>query len=215
MIDLLDAAMIHDGNPIRGHHGFGLVMRHVNGGHPKFVVQSPDFKTHLLPQCRIQVGQRLVKQQHGGPDNNRAGQRHPLLLTAAEFGRVTVRKVVHMYDFQHFADAAFYFGLRHPAQLQSERDVLLNRHVWPDGVALKDHRHLTPVRRHRAGRRGENLTVHLDDAGGRVDEAGDHPQGRGLAATGRPEQRDEFAGLQFEIDAVDREKIAVAFADAA
>src|ERR1700704_4015345 len=44
MIDLLDAAMIHDGNSIGGHHGFGLVMRHVNGGYAKFVMQSANFK---------------------------------------------------------------------------------------------------------------------------------------------------------------------------
>ena len=36
----------------------------------------------------------------------------------------------------------------------------------------------------------------------------------GLAAAGRPEQRDEFAGLQLEVDVVDREEIAVALADA-
>src|ERR1700760_3222131 len=73
MIDLFDAAMIHDGNSIGGHHGFGLVMCHVNGGDAKFVMQSPDFKTHFLPQGRIQVGQGLVKQEYGWPDNNRAG----------------------------------------------------------------------------------------------------------------------------------------------
>src|SRR3981081_350453 len=73
MIDLLDAAVIHDGNSIGCHHGFGLVMRHVNGGYAKFVMQSPNFKPHLLSQCRIQVGQRFVKQEDGGPDNNRAG----------------------------------------------------------------------------------------------------------------------------------------------
>src|SRR5882757_1022802 len=73
MIDLLDAAMIHDGNSVGGHHGLRLVMRHVNGGSAKFVMQSANFKPHLLSQCRIQVGQRLVKQEYRGPDNNRAG----------------------------------------------------------------------------------------------------------------------------------------------
>src|ERR1700716_2860826 len=47
IIDLLDAAMIHDGNSIGGHHGFGLVMRHVNGGYAKFIMQSPNFKPHF------------------------------------------------------------------------------------------------------------------------------------------------------------------------
>src|SRR5437879_6577628 len=68
MIDLLDAAMVHDRNSIGGHHGFRLVMCHVNGGHAKFVMQAPNFKTHLLPQGRVQIGQRLITQQDGGPD---------------------------------------------------------------------------------------------------------------------------------------------------
>jgi hypothetical protein len=123
--------------------------------------------------------------------------------------------VVHVHHLQHLADPAFYLGARYLSQLQSERDVLFDRHVRPDGVALKDHGHLTPVRRHRAGRRGENPTVHLDGAEGGVDEAGNQPQGRGLAATGRSEQRDEFPGLQFEVDAVDREKIAITLAETA
>ena len=120
-----------------------------------------------------------------------------------------------MDNFEHLSDAAFYLGIGDLSQLQSERDVLLDRHVGPDGVALKDHGHLAPVRWNRTGRRGQNLSVHFDGAEGGIDEAGNHPQGGGLAAAGWPEQRDEFAGLQFEIDAVDRKKIAIALAEAA
>ena len=105
MVDLLDAAMVHDRDSIRGHHGFGLVMRHVNGGDVKFVMQAADFEAHLLTQGRVEVGQGLVQQQNGGPDNDRAGQRHPLLLTAAELGGIAVGKLVHVYDFQHLSDA--------------------------------------------------------------------------------------------------------------
>src|SRR6185437_3727863 len=94
-------------------------------------------------------------------------------------------------------------------------DVLLHRHVRPDGVALKDHRHLPPFRRHRAGPRRQHAAVHFDAARGRVEKAGDHAQGRGLAAAGRAEQRDELAMLQLEIDAGDRDEIAEAALDGA
>src|SRR6185437_6184680 len=79
---------------------------------------------------------------------------------------------------------------------------------------LEDHRHLTPVGRHRARWRGEDLAVHLDRTERRLDKAGDHPQSCRLAAPRRPEQRDELPGLQFEVDVVDRMKIAVMSADA-
>jgi hypothetical protein len=39
-------------------------------------------------------------------------------------------------------------------------------------------------------------------------EAGDHPQQRGLAATGGAEQREEFACLDREVDAIDGREIA-------
>ena len=171
-------------------------------------MQAADLETHLLAQRGVQIGQRLVQQQHGGPDHDRAGQRHPLLLAAGEFGRIAVGQMAHVHDFQHLADAALDLGLGDLAQLQAERDVLLDRHVRPDRVALEDHRHLPPVRRHRARGRGKNLAVHLDGAERGIDEARDHPQRRGLAAAGRPEQRDEFSGLQFEVDIVDREEFA-------
>ena len=43
-----------------------------------------------------------------------------------------------------------------------------------------------------------------DFAGRGRDEAGDHPQRRRLAAAGRPEQHDELALRDVEIDAGDR-----------
>ena len=44
-------------------------------------------------------------------------------------------------------------------------------------------------------------------AGGHL-EAGDHPQHRGLAAAARPEQREELALLDVEVDAVDGDDLA-------
>src|SRR5262249_6703497 len=49
----------------------------------------------------------------------------------------------------------------------------------------------------------------------RVDDAGEHAQGRGLAAAGRAEQRDELARLDRKVDAVDRGDLAEAFGQAA
>ena len=52
--------------------------------------------------------------------------------------------------------------------------------------------------------------VEDDAAGVRQVEPGDHPQQRGLAAAGRPQQGEEFAGLDLEADVVDGEEVAEA-----
>ena len=58
------------------------------------------------------------------------------------------------------------------------------------------------------------LAVDQDAAGGRLLKAGNHPQQRGLAAAGRPEQADERAVGHGEIDMIDRRDIAEAFGNA-
>jgi hypothetical protein len=42
---------------------------------------------------------------------------------------------------------------------------------------------------------------------GRLLETRDHPEGRGLAAAGWPEQRKELAGSHFEIGIINRDEI--------
>src|SRR3954454_19346649 len=121
----------------------------------------------------------------------------------------------HVHDAEDLTDALADLLARQLAQLQSERDVLLDRHVRPHRVALEDHRHLPLLGRQRAGGRGEHNSVHLDGAGARLDEARNHPQGRGLAAAGGAEQRDELAFVELQIEARDCRDLAVALPEPA
>ena len=67
----------------------------------------------------------------------------------------------------------------------------------------------------RFGRRvGEVLSAQKNASAVRQIEARDHPQKRGLPATGRPEQRKKFAGLDRKGDVVDGSEIAEAAGDA-
>ncbi len=56
------------------------------------------------------------------------------------------------------------------------------------------------------------VALEADGAAARLDEARDHLQGRGLAATRRPQQRDELALLDAERQVVDRDLRAEPFA---
>ena len=103
--------------------------------------------------------------------------------------------------------------LRHPAldlvlldvlPAQPERDVLADVEVGEQRVVLEDHVDRALVRRVV----GHVAAAELDPAAGRQLEATDHPEGRGLAAAGRPEQREELTGSDVEGHVVDRSDVA-------
>ena len=87
-IDLLDAALVHHHDAVGRHHRLGLVVRDVDGGDLELVVQAADLEAHLLAQVGVEVGQRLVEQQHLRLDHDGARQRHALLLAARQLGRI-------------------------------------------------------------------------------------------------------------------------------
>ena len=75
----------------------------------------------------------------------------------------------------------------------------------PDGDVLEEagglhHRGDEAVRDGAA----RGLAEHGDRAGGRFGEAEDHVDGRGLTGAVRPEEGDDLAGPDFQVDAPDR-----------
>ena len=78
-----------------------------------------------------------------------------------------------------------------------------------EGVALEDGVDVALVGRQP----GHVLALQLDQAGGGHLEAADHPQRRGLAAAGRPQEREELAVLDIEVDVVDGGAVAEALDD--
>ena len=75
-------ALRHDDQAVRDGQRLLLVVRHHHGGEAELALQLADLDAHFLLQLGIEVRQRLVEQQHIGPDGERAGQRHALLLAA-------------------------------------------------------------------------------------------------------------------------------------
>ena len=103
MIDLLDPAMIHDHDPVGGHHRFGLVMRHIDGGDVKCVMQAADFD-------RISSRRVASRLDSGSSSSSTSGR---ITMARARATRCCcpprVRpdnglQVAHMHDFQHLAD---------------------------------------------------------------------------------------------------------------
>ena len=86
---------------------------------------------------------------------------------------------------------------------QPVADVLGDVHVREQGVVLEDRVHVAPVGRDA----GDGLAGEVDLARGRLLEAGDHAQGRGLAAARRPEERVERPARDRQAHRVDRDDV--------
>ena len=67
-------------------------MRDVDGGVAVCVVQAAHLEAHLLAQIGVEIGQRLVEQQRLRLDDQRAGQRHALLLAAGQLAGIALRQ---------------------------------------------------------------------------------------------------------------------------
>ena len=88
--------------------------------------------------------------------------------------------------------------------LQRELDVLADRLVIEEGEGLKDHAGRAPVGGHLI----DPLVAQEDVACGRLLQAAQHAQQRGLAAARRPHDGEELALLNVEGHVVDRNKAA-------
>src|SRR5262249_9423329 len=91
-------------------------------------------------------------------------------------------------------------GLGPTTMLQPVGDVLGHGHVGKQRIVLEQQADVTLIR----PLAGHRLAGDFDDALFGMLEAGDEPQGGRLAATARPQQRDDLAGANAEADIVDR-----------
>ncbi|CRH63869.1 Uncharacterised protein [Chlamydia trachomatis] len=196
---LLDAARIHDDDPIGHRHRLGLVVRDVHGGDAQALLHPADLDAHLDAQFRVEIRQRFIEEQHLGAHDHRAGEGDALLLAARQLrGRaVGHRREIHRRE--RNIDGLVELGLGHALEFEPVGDILSHRQVREEGIGLEDHRHGALIRRdaHHV------LPVEHHLARGRVLETGDHAQGRRLSASRRPEQSDELAGQDVEVDVID------------
>jgi hypothetical protein len=81
-VDLLQHALVHDGDPIAHRHRLDLVVRHVHRRRLQLLLQVRDVRAHLHAQLRVQVRERLVHQEDLRLAHDRPAHRDALALTA-------------------------------------------------------------------------------------------------------------------------------------
>ena len=181
-------------------------MGDVHGRYAELLLDALDGVAHFHAQLRVQVGQRLVHQQHPRLDDDGAGERHALLLSAGEVCRHAVLEMIDLDDLEDAVDLALYFILRQLAVAQAEGHVIEYIHVREYRVVLKHHADVPFV----GGDIVDDAVVDLERAAFDGVESDDHAEKRRFAAAGRAQQREKFARLDFQRQAVDDRVVAVA-----
>ena len=123
-------------------------MRDVHGGDAELALQVLELLPELVPELGIQVGQRLVQQEDLGPQHQRPGHGHALLLATGQLGNVLVQLLIAELhparDVAHQVVRLSGFFFPHP---QPEGDVLPDAHAGEQGIVLEHHAHLPLVAR--------------------------------------------------------------------
>ena len=142
--------------------------------------------------CGSNAPKGLVHQQNAGPEQERGGNRYPLLHPAGELGRVFLLRALQAHLLQPFLGAVEAFGAGDASKLQAEGDIVNHGQVRQQRVFLV---HQPAVR----ARFGHRLALHQHLAAGGWEvrfQAGDNAQQGGLAAAGWADDGDQFAHVR-------------------
>ena len=104
---------------------------------PEIVLQLRDLRTRLDAQLRVEVREWLVHQKRLRMAHDRAAHRDALALAAGEVARLALEQLLEVEDARRVLDARVDLGLRHLLDAQAEGDVLVDREVRIERVALE------------------------------------------------------------------------------
>ena len=118
-------------------------MGDVDDGGAEPLVQRLDLGAHLHAQLRVEVGERLVEQEHRRLAHDGAAHGDALALAAGKRCRATVEEGFQADHLGGRRDALHALRLGHAGDLQRIADVLGHRHVRIKRVVLEHHRDTT------------------------------------------------------------------------
>ena len=84
VVDLLDAAAVHDRDPIAHRERFLLVVRHEDERDAEIPLEVLELHLDLLAELLIERPEGLVEEQHLRLESQRPGEGDPLALAARE-----------------------------------------------------------------------------------------------------------------------------------
>ena len=171
-------------------------MRHDDRRDADPFLQLFDLVTDLQFQPCIQVGHRLIQQEDIGVLDQRPAHRDTLLLSAGQLRGHALQILRDLDDLRDMLDLFDDLRFFHVHLPKGKRDVLKDRHVRIQRVALEDHSDL-PVLGHDVV---DVSAVEIDAPLRRTVQSAEHHQCRGFPASGRTEQCNKIAFFDLKID---------------
>ena len=185
-------------------------MGDVDRGRGDALAQALELDPHLGAQLGVEVGERLVEQEHLRVAHDAAAERDALLLAAGQLARLAVEQFADPEDLHRALDLLADAGLGHLPIAQPEGEIVVDAHVLVERVVLEHHRDVAVLGRQVV----DHALADRDGAGADLLEPGDHAQRRRLAAARWPDQHHELLVLDHEVDVAHRGDRAIALADA-
>ena len=174
-------------------------------GRARLRPDAEQLQVEALARHLVERAERLVHQQQRGREREGARDRHALLHPSRELPRMVPLEPGELDELEHVLDA------RQPASRDPSRASRAAARCSSRPCASRRGR--APGTRFRSRGRAApacRLPVDGDVALGRLDDVADDAQQRRLAAPRRPDQRDELAALDLEVDALERSDTALA-----
>ena len=196
--DLLDAAAVHHHHAVGHRHRLHLIVRDVDRGRAQALVQGADFGAHRDAQLGVEVGQRLVEQEHARLAHDGPTHRDALALPAGQLARKAFEQLVEIQHARRLSGLGLDLGGRRLAQAQAEIQVVAHVQVRVQRIALEHHRDVAFARLELV----DALAADRDLAGRDRLQPRDHAQQGRLAAARGADQHHELAVGDFEVDAL-------------
>ena len=187
--DLVDDAAgpaAHHQNAVGQRHGFEQIVGDEQRGLAGALERLRQFALQHDAGLRVDRGERLVEQQHGRIDRQRAGERDALAHAARQLMRIVIGEFAEVERVEQRPGALLPLGQGHSLDLDAELHVLGDGAPRQQQVLLQ---HEGDVR----VRSFDALTVDERFAFARRIEPRADVEQRGLAAAARPDQRDDLA----------------------
>lgn len=177
------------------------IVRNEKGGDLDLLPDPLNHLHHLEVALVVQSGEGFVEEHDVGVENQAAQDADHLLLAATEAIDAGVGVQFDAEPLHHVARPVTAFGLGNPLELEGEGDILLYRSPWEKTVAV-----VLPDE--ALGHTGRAPVLGGDGARFQLFQSRDESQQRRLAATVRPENRDELALLDAERQVLDPARFA-------